>query len=399
MRPGTHLQSRYKDLAEKDVDKDSLQRPSAEEEQKIAEKTRLALSKIVDLKIATAQPTHVAKQNQEPVFLRYTPQQAVVNDNMNSGAKQRIIKVQDMPVDPLEPAKFKTKKLPNSKDSPPVPVMHSPPRKVTVQDQQNWKIPPCISNWKNIKGYTIPLDKRLAADGRGLIDVQVNPNFAKLSEALYTTEQVARQNIEARAKMQQRAAAKKKAAKEQELDEMARKAHEEIAALAERRGASELTEEDIEKREEREELRRDRERDLKRDFRMERMKDDKIKKKTVDDAERDISEKIALGQAPGVSKDAMFDQRLFNQAQGMSQGFSAEDSYDVYDKPLFKPNTSTYIYRADKNAGGDPMADEPADASESKVKALLEQSKTDTSKFKPDREFKGASDSAASQKV
>ena len=33
-------------------------------------------------------------------------------------------------------------------------------------------IPPCISNWKNNKGYTIPLDKRLAADGRGLQDVR-----------------------------------------------------------------------------------------------------------------------------------------------------------------------------------------------------------------------------------
>jgi len=40
-----------------------------------------------------------------------------------------------------------------------------------VADQQAWKIPPCISNWKNVGGYTIPLDKRLAADGRGL---QVN---------------------------------------------------------------------------------------------------------------------------------------------------------------------------------------------------------------------------------
>ena len=36
---------------------------------------------------------------------------------------------------------------------------------------QDWKIPPCISNWKNQKGYTIPLDKRLAADGRGLQQV------------------------------------------------------------------------------------------------------------------------------------------------------------------------------------------------------------------------------------
>ena len=31
-----------------------------------------------------------------------------------------------------------------------------------------------ILNWKNNKGFTIPLDKRLAADGRGLQDVCSN---------------------------------------------------------------------------------------------------------------------------------------------------------------------------------------------------------------------------------
>lgn len=51
--------------------------------------------------------------------------------------------------------------------------MHSPPRKLTVKDQQDWKIPPCVSNWKNAKGYTIPLDKRVAADGRGLQEVRL----------------------------------------------------------------------------------------------------------------------------------------------------------------------------------------------------------------------------------
>ncbi|KAH3765894.1 Branchpoint-bridging protein [Pelomyxa schiedti] len=34
--------------------------------------------------------------------------------------------------------------------------------KVESNDLEKWKIPPCISNWKNRKGYTIPLDKRLA---------------------------------------------------------------------------------------------------------------------------------------------------------------------------------------------------------------------------------------------
>ena len=88
----------------------------------------------------------------------------------------------EAPVDPMEPPKFKHKRVPRGPPSPPAPVMHSPPRKITVKDQNDWKIPPCISNWKNIKGYTIPLDKRLAADGRGLQEVQISDNFAKLSE-------------------------------------------------------------------------------------------------------------------------------------------------------------------------------------------------------------------------
>lgn len=83
--------------------------------------------------------------------------------------------------------------MPRGTGSPPVPVMHSPPRAVSVREQQDWKIPPCISNWKNAKGYTIPLDKRLAADGRGLQETAINDNFAKFTEALYVAESNARQ--------------------------------------------------------------------------------------------------------------------------------------------------------------------------------------------------------------
>lgn len=83
--------------------------------------------------------------------------------------------------------------MPRSTGSPPVPVMHSPPRAVSAKEQQDWKIPPCISNWKNAKGYTIPLDKRLAADGRGLQETAINDKYAKFAEALYVAEQQARQ--------------------------------------------------------------------------------------------------------------------------------------------------------------------------------------------------------------
>ncbi|KAF5793685.1 putative SKI-interacting protein, SKIP [Helianthus annuus] len=105
--------------------------------------------------------------------------------------------------------------------------MHSPPRPVTVKDQQDWKIPPCISNWKNPKGYTIPLDKRLVADGRGLQEVQINDNFAKLSEALYVAEQQAREAVSMRSKVQKEMMMKEKERKEQELRALAQKARSE----------------------------------------------------------------------------------------------------------------------------------------------------------------------------
>ena len=54
--------------------------------------------------------------------------------------------------DPMDPPKFRVnKKIPRGPPSPPAPVMHSPNRKVSVKEQAEWKIPPCISNWKNAK--------------------------------------------------------------------------------------------------------------------------------------------------------------------------------------------------------------------------------------------------------
>ncbi|CAI0459727.1 unnamed protein product [Linum tenue] len=67
----------------------------------------------------------------------------------------------EMPVDPLEPPKFKHKRVPRASGSPPVPVMHSPPRPVTVKDQQDWKILPCISNWKNPKGEAVAMRSKV----------------------------------------------------------------------------------------------------------------------------------------------------------------------------------------------------------------------------------------------
>jgi SNW domain-containing protein 1 len=389
---------------EMDDDPDAItRRPDDDEARKIAEETRSALALIVDQKVAAAQPTHIAKQNlNDPVFIRYTPNQQ--GEAFNSGARQRIIRLQEMPVDPLDPPKFQHKKLPQAPPSPPAPVMHSPPRKITVQDQQNWKIPPCISNWKNIKGYTMALDKRLAADGRTLQEVQINDKFAKLSEALFIAERTARKEIDHRAKMMQMLQKKKKEATEEQLRKLASEArkagakttvretegYDEVSREDESKKAGEdkdeeaaaETEDAVDDRGAREDLRRERKREMKRDLRMEQKKVEKAgKKRGAKGAarERDVSEKIALGQQVARSADSAFDQRLFNQTEGMDSGFGDDDSYSgVYSKPLFDRGVAG-VYR--------PKPVEADSISETGLKDLLEKS---TSRFKPDRGFEGA---------
>lgn len=56
-------------------------------------------------------------------------------------------------VDPMEPPRFQiNRKIPRAAPSPPAPVLHSPPRRVSVKQQRDWKVPPCVSHWKNAKG-------------------------------------------------------------------------------------------------------------------------------------------------------------------------------------------------------------------------------------------------------
>lgn len=104
--------------------------------------------------------------------------------------------------------------------------MHSPPRKVTAKEQNDWKIPPCVSNWKNPKAFTISLHQRLAADGRGLQQPQINENFAKLSEALNLAARTAREGVEVRNEMERRIAKNKKVEEEKKMVELARQARQ-----------------------------------------------------------------------------------------------------------------------------------------------------------------------------
>eukprot|EP00743_Colponemidia_sp_Colp-15_P001604 GILK01001751.1.p1 GENE.GILK01001751.1~~GILK01001751.1.p1 ORF type:complete len:604 (+),score=131.81 GILK01001751.1:65-1813(+) len=348
-KDGVVVYSKASDLRAKHFSEEELAKPDVEMEEATTMKTKAALEKIMTGKAAASQP--VANVKSEPTYVKYTPNQK--GGAFNSGATERVIRLVEAPSDPLEPAKHRHKKLPGGPPEPPVPVLRSPPRKLTAQDQQDWKIPPAISNWKNAKGYVIPLDKRLAADGRGLQDASVNDKFSKLAEALYNAERAAREEVEHRAQLAKKLRMKQEETKEQELRDLAAKARAERSglmtapSLESRDGGRPASPSEEDARKDREQLRRERKRELERDFRMEQAGK---KAKSARDVDRDISERIALGQAQPTSVENMVDQRLYNQNVGMDTGFGEDDSYNIYEKPLFADRTAASIYRPTRDS-------------------------------------------------
>uniref|UniRef100_A0A8K9UZ59 SNW domain-containing protein 1 n=1 Tax=Oncorhynchus mykiss TaxID=8022 RepID=A0A8K9UZ59_ONCMY len=373
--------SKYTDLLPKEVlndDAPELQKPDEEAVKELTEKTRDALMKQVSQKIAAAMPVRAADKQAPAQYIRYTPSQQGVA--FNSGAKQRVIRMVEMQKDPMEPPRFKiNKKIPRGPPSPPAPVMHSPSRKMTVKEQQEWKIPPCISNWKNAKGYTIPLDKRLAADGRGLQTVHINENFAKLAEALYIADRKAREAVEMRAQVEKKMAQKEKEKKEEKLRELAQMARDRRAGIKGHGGDKE----DGEARE-RDEIRHDRRKERQHDRNISRAAPDK-RSKLQRDQDRDVSELIALGQPnPRASSEAQYDQRLFNQSKGMDSGFAGgeDEMYNVYDQPFRRgSDMAQNIYRPTKSSDKDMYGDD--------LDTLIRTTSRSHNKFVPDREFSG----------
>jgi SNW domain-containing protein 1 len=344
-----------------------LVRPEEEEVEKVTEETRLALEKLTNKKISAAMPVRAADKQAPAQYIRYTPAQQGVA--YNSGAKQRIIRMVEAQKDPMEPPRFKVnQKIPRGPPSPPAPVLHSPTRKVTVKEQQEWKIPPCISNWKNPRGFTIPLDKRLAADGRGLQDHTINDNFAKLAQALYTADREARKAISLRATMEKKVAQKEREGKEDRLRDLAKVARDKRIGIHGPSGAGgegeegEGEEEGVaEEARERDVLRQERHRERERERRLARAHPDK-RSKLERNKDRDVSEKIALGLPTGApSQEALFDQRLFNQSKGLDSGFQGgeDDMYTVYDKPWRQGGgAADKIYRPSRNVDKELYGDD-----------------------------------------
>lgn len=438
---GRTVYTRYDDLRGGEAKPEDVALPTEEEKAETARRTMAALQGILSERTALDKPSGSAMVNadtsrdieEKTRFIKYAPRPDA--PGYNPAAAQRVIQMVPAKVDPMMPPKHQHKKAPRGPAEDPVPVLHAPPRRLTKEEREQWNVPACISNWKNSRGYTIPLDKRLAADGRGLREHTINSNFATLSESLYVAERQARQEVRLRAQVQKKLATREKDQREEELRELANRARLERSGLApapgrageasgdgagdghdvddyddvedahargEKRGRhNSVPDDDGDDGEapphpparakeddddddavaagQRERLRLERRRERERELRQENNME--LKKRKLE-AERDVSEKIALGVHTGQGGAGEVDSRLYNQSAGMDSGFGADDEYNTYSKPLFGRQagvTSASIYR--------PTRGETEHNADESYDHLVRGA---TSKFQPAKGFAGA---------
>lgn len=228
----------------------------------------------------------------------------------------------------------------------------------------------------------MPLDKRLAADGRGLQDVTINDKFAQFAEALFTADRHAREEVKQRGAMQQKLAEKEKLQKEEQLRMLAQQAREERANIGRRtpRARSDSSNssrsrtssarsvgEDGEAAREREQMRWERRLENQKQQRQSHMGTERRMQTLAREQNRDISERVALGLAkPTQTSESMWDSRLFNQTSGFNTGFNEDQPYD---KPLFAAQDAiSNIYRPRPNTDEDDGNEEAGGAEIDKIR-------------------------------
>jgi SNW domain-containing protein 1 len=198
----------------------------------------------------------------------------------------------------------------------------------------------------------VPLDKRLAADGRGLEEKTINSRVGDLAEALFLAEKHNREEVEMRSVVERKVQQQEARKRDEQLRLLAEKAREEARNLAEDIERAARHEESLLGGtvdtglgltvREREQIRRDRAYEREREMRLSRLPPEQRARL----ADRDISERIALGTAQP-EKETLFDQRLFDQSSGVGAGMGGgeDELYNLYDRPLFAGSAMHMIYK------------------------------------------------------
>ena len=365
--------------------KNILQKPSEESTLQNIYNTKKALEKLSNHRIKTYQSFKTnnlnvdSNKNNQLCYKYINYQFDSDNNNKNSNKNSHLIKLVALPVDPLSNLKYKHHKIPlsNTNEKNFVPVLHSAPAPLSLEEQKKWKIPPCVNMSNNPKGLVIPLDIRLANDGRNLREYKANKNFAKFADILAMTEKNVRKEIEERNKIAQSIQIAAAMKKEKELKKAAKQARMERKSYTNKNSTNNnssmvysLDTSDIlnnkeegnyllknkrerskdkeeKERKERNELREIRKRDIEYERRLELIKQ-------YEKEGRDINDKILLGQNNMINNNNVIDSRLYELEGGIENPFDYNEDCQVYDKPLFNgKNKLSNIYKNFNSLGGE----------------------------------------------
>ena len=369
-----------------DLRKKLLAKPSQEETLQNIYDTKKALEKLSNHRIKSYQSFKTNNLNNESNKNNQLKYKYIDYKLDSNKSKSHLIKLVALPVDPLSNLKYRHHKIPLSYNDEKnfVPVLQEPAQKLSYEEQKKWKFPPCVNMSNNPKGLVIPLDIRLANDGRNLREYQANQNFAKFADILALTEKNVRKEIEDRNKIAQSIQIAAAMKKEQELREAAKQARQERKSLNNNNNTTSLmfsldndnisnkkskisendkdsnylknkrkrsekddeNEDEEKERKERNELREKKKKEIEYERRIE------IQKKYEKEG-RDINDKVLLGQNNIINNNNVIDSRLYDQEGGIENPFDYNEDCEVYDKPLFnEKNKLSNIYKTFNTSGG-----------------------------------------------
>lgn len=338
---------RYREeFKQKYIPEDQLVRPSLLQKKDNEIKTRSTIDRIVSQKSQITQKStaNQIKTETDSKYLKYKPKHS---------KKQRIVRIQEIQEDPFCPPQYKNKRIPHGPKGTPDILLRDPPRKVTQSDQTAWKIPPCISNTKNSRGFVLPLEMRISADGKNRQEHKLNEKFLHFSSAIYESEKQGRKALEERKRIQQTLAHEEQIKREEsikrEIEEAENKKNSFFTKNKDREGDSDSDsdEEGREAEKQRKLMQQMIKKNAEREVRLKNVGNNRLKE--VRDHERDIAEKIALGQKIAKQDDIEIDDRAAVLTGGLDSGYKGEDAYDLYDKPLFQDKIKTNLYTGAKD--------------------------------------------------
>lgn len=216
------------------------------------------------------------------------------------------VRIAEKSVDPLDPPRFRHRKPIALQQDAPAPILTAPTEKLTAEEEDAWRVPACVSNWKNPAGYVIPMDKRVGVDARRFEQPQLSAKFAVMAHALDAAAASITESIAQKNALERQLAMRKWAEDEERMREEARRLNIEKKQLGKRKGRDERI--------------LDR---LLDEGRSERARQGKRTRDTTQDT----------GPAP----DDQFDARLF---ADIGSVYTGDDKYEVYDKPLYAKETA-----------------------------------------------------------